>query len=89
MGCSALFHLMYVRSESTQNVLSRLDYGGIAVLIYGSCIPIIYYCFGCSDTKSKCRLLWVTLLAVQVIVVSVMGIMCVVCFTVTLMPKFD
>ena len=53
MGCSALFHLMYVRSEQTSNILSRLDYGGIAVLIFGSTVPIIYYCFPCASTQSK------------------------------------
>jgi hypothetical protein len=53
MGCSALFHLMYVRSRKTESILSRLDYGGISVLIYGSTIPIIYYCFPCENTKGK------------------------------------
>jgi adiponectin receptor len=50
MGCSAVFHLMYVRSENTQKMLSRLDYGGISVLIFGTTIPVIIYAFPCQQS---------------------------------------
>ena len=47
LGCSALFHLVYVKSPKFQSIFSRLDYGGISMLILGSVIPIIYYSFAC------------------------------------------
>jgi predicted membrane channel-forming protein YqfA (hemolysin III family) len=47
LGCSAAFHLFYVKSPIFLNVLARLDYGGISVLIFGSALPIMYYSFAC------------------------------------------
>ena len=47
MGCSALYHLCYVKDEKYQANLSRLDYGGISVLIFGSAFPILYYSMAC------------------------------------------
>lgn len=53
MGCSATYHLMYVRNIATAKILIRLDYGGITVLIFGTCVPVIIYCFTCSQTHGK------------------------------------
>jgi len=40
---SAIFHLFYTISPKFQNILSRLDYSGISILITGSCFaPNIY-----------------------------------------------
>lgn len=53
MGCSALYHLMHVRNPDTATILIRLDYGGITVLIFGSTVPILAYCFPCLGTQGN------------------------------------
>ena len=53
MGCSALYHLMYVKSESVGTWLSRLDYGGISILIFGSAFPVLYYSMACEQVFRK------------------------------------
>lgn len=40
---SALFHLMFISSRATWEVLSRVDYTGIIVLICGSTEAAVYY----------------------------------------------
>ena len=47
MGCSALYHLMYVKDRYVSETLARLDYGGIAILVFGSAFPILYYGMAC------------------------------------------
>jgi len=47
MGCSAIFHLVQIHSRKIYDIFSRLDYGGISVLIMGSCYPPIFYIFAC------------------------------------------
>jgi len=47
MGCSAIYHLVLIHSEWVSDLFSRLDYGGISVLIAGSCYPPIFYIFSC------------------------------------------
>lgn len=49
MGCSAVFHLFQIHSDKTDDLLSRLDYGGISILIMGSSYPPIFYCFSCKQ----------------------------------------
>jgi channel protein (hemolysin III family) len=44
---SATYHLMYVVGQDWFVVLSRLDYASIALLIYGSTVPALYYGFYC------------------------------------------
>jgi hypothetical protein len=78
LGCSAIFHLYYVKSPFFSDVLSRLDYGGISVLIFGSSFPIIYYSFACQPENLQ-RWIWVGLIAALAI-----G-----CFISTLIKKFD
>lgn len=53
MGCSAIYHLMCVKNPTCQQTLSRLDYGGISVLIFGSAFPVLYYGFACEQVRSK------------------------------------
>ena len=47
MGCSAIYHLFLVKSPEYNANLARLDYGGISVLIFGSCVPVLYYAMAC------------------------------------------
>lgn len=49
LGCSAVFHLFYVHSPKVSEILARLDYAGISLLIGGSGVPPIYYSLYCSD----------------------------------------
>jgi predicted membrane channel-forming protein YqfA (hemolysin III family) len=35
LGCSAVFHLLNVKSPEWNSVLARLDYGGISFTIFG------------------------------------------------------
>ena len=46
---STIFHLFSVHSEKYFQLLSRLDYGGISLLILGSCYPPYYYYLFCKD----------------------------------------
>lgn len=78
LGCSATFHLYAVKSQKINNILSRLDYGGISILIFGSAVPPIIYGFAC-DGSFVARY---TLLGCQLA-------LCAACFIVTLIKKFD
>lgn len=78
LGCSTAFHLLNVKSPMWNNVLSRLDYGGISVLIFGSVFPVIYYSFACESELNN-RWFWCI----------VMGLMCTGCFVTTLIKSFD
>ena len=42
MGCSAVYHACYVKNVQCQGRLSRLDYGGISILIFGSAFPVVF-----------------------------------------------
>ena len=78
MGCSATFHLMFVKNLYCQQTLARLDYGGISVLIFGSAYPILTYGLACNE---------VTVL--KYVYESILAVACIGCFIVTLIPKFD
>lgn len=47
LGCSVTYHLFYVVSEEWFGFLQRLDYSGIAVLIFGSNMPPLQYLYYC------------------------------------------
>ncbi len=47
LSFSALYHLLGTMNKTTFNILSRFDYGGISLLIAGSCYPPYYYFFNC------------------------------------------
>jgi adiponectin receptor len=47
LGASAMFHLFQIHSGWVDSIMSRLDYGGISILIMGSSYPPIYYVFTC------------------------------------------
>lgn len=78
LGCSAVFHLYYVKSKNWSDFMSRLDYGGISVLIFGSAMPIMVYSFACEGEFIQ-RWVWVGLDA----------LLCILCFVTTLIKKFD
>jgi adiponectin receptor len=48
MGVSATYHLLHVVDARINTLLQRLDYAFIAVLIWGSMIPMIYLGFHCN-----------------------------------------
>jgi adiponectin receptor len=48
LGCSTIFHLFSAYSKKVGNILNRLDYAGISILVAGSCFPVCYYMFFCS-----------------------------------------
>ena len=78
LGCSAAFHLYYVKSPKFSDFMSRLDYGGISVLIFGSAMPIMVYSFACEGEFIQ-RWVWVGLHAT----------MSILCFVTTLIKQFD
>merc|ERR1711990_868355 len=63
LGCSAMFHLCNTISPTFSYVLTKLDYGGIAFLIFGSAIPITYYGFACEGEFMQ-RYIWIGVLSV-------------------------
>jgi len=50
LACSVAFHLFWVVSQTAYRLLARLDYSGIALLIGGSCCPVIEYALACDRT---------------------------------------
>jgi adiponectin receptor len=63
-------------SERASKFFSKLDYGGISILIAGSTFPLIQYAFSCYTTI---RYLYVTLITV----------FCSISFIVTMLPNAD
>ena len=55
-----------------------MDYAGISILIFGSCVPVLYYAMACNRVHDY-----------KVGYLSAMGVACLACFIVTLIPKFD
>ncbi|GAA57070.1 ADIPOR-like receptor CG5315 [Clonorchis sinensis] len=47
LGFSWLFHTVYCHSERVGRLFNKLDYVGIAVLVFGSSIPWLHYSFYC------------------------------------------
>jgi adiponectin receptor len=63
LTCSATFHLLFVVNHDLYFLLSRMDYGGIAILIAGSFYPLIYYAFYCHTNLIVLYLAAISLLA--------------------------
>lgn len=78
LGASALYHLGYIKSESVSRILSRLDYGGIGVLIAGSSYPVIYYSFACEPVQSTRNILMALISSTSFL-----------CFAFTMLPSMD
>lgn len=51
LSFSTIFHLLSAHSKKFHNILNRLDYAGISILIAGSCYPPFYYFFYCKPSK--------------------------------------
>ncbi len=47
LSFSSTYHLIGIMSKKINSFSSRLDYGGISILIAGSCYPPYYYFFHC------------------------------------------
>lgn len=75
MGCSAVFHLVQIHSRKIYDIFSRLDYGGISVLVMGSCYPPMIYIFACEPV------FWMRDMFLTMITVS-----SIICFIGTLHP---
>lgn len=78
LGCSAVYHLFFVYSQTACTWLAKLDYAGISILILGSTMPIINYNFACGPA-----VFWR-----NVFLTMEIG-SCSVAFIVTLLPAFD
>ena len=57
LAFSSIFHLIGNISTNYHRILSRFDYGGVCLLITGSCYPPYYYFFYC---EPKYRLFYLT-----------------------------
>ena len=60
LSFSALFHLFGLMNAKYFNVLNRFDYGGISLLISGSCYPPYYYFFYYSKIFKNFYLILIT-----------------------------
>lgn len=51
LSCSCIYHLFNAYDQKVNELLNKLDFGGIAILIVGSCYPPNYYVFYCHFSK--------------------------------------
>ena len=63
---STLFHLLGTMNKTTFKILSRFDYGGISLLIAGSCYPPYYYFFNCDTFLRNFYLIFISTFALIV-----------------------
>ncbi|CAF4416629.1 unnamed protein product, partial [Didymodactylos carnosus] len=68
--CSTLYHTLYCHSPKLSKLFTKLDYCGIAILIIGSIIPLLYYQFYCEFGTKIAYLSVIGLLGIGCIVVS-------------------
>ena len=64
LSFSAIFHLFGLMNAMYFNILNRFDYGGISLLISGSCYPPYYYFFYYSQTFKLLYLILITVFGV-------------------------
>lgn len=57
LGSSAILHLFNAKNSYVASALSKLDYAGIAVLVYGTAVPMISYGFACEEVQCKCDMI--------------------------------
>ena len=60
---SFLYHLLGIMNKTTNKILSRFDYGGISLLIAGSCYPPYYYFFNCDIFLRNIYLIFISTFA--------------------------
>jgi len=70
LGSSAIYHWFSAHSEKTNDILARLDYAGISILIAGSCYPPYYYFFYCEPFWRTFYLAFITIFATTVFLYS-------------------
>ncbi|CAF2999125.1 unnamed protein product [Rotaria sp. Silwood2] len=68
--CSTLYHILYCHSPKISKFFSKLDYCGIAILIIGSVVPLLYYQFYCEFGTKIAYLSLIGLLGITCIVIS-------------------
>jgi len=68
--CSTLYHTLHCHSPDISRFFSKLDYCGIAILIVGSIVPLLYYQFYCEFGTKVAYLTLLGLLATGCIVIS-------------------
>jgi len=73
---SSSFHLFGAHSPCYLKFFSKLDYGGISILIAGSTFPLIQYAFACYAT-------------IRNIYLSLITLFCTISFIVTMLPNAD
>lgn len=61
LGSSAIYHLCHVKSKTVGKYLTRLDYGGICILIMGSPYPALYYAFACEPVHGPRNLFFIVI----------------------------
>ena len=62
---SATFHLLLSISVNYHRILSRFDYGGIIILITGSCYPPYIYYFYCDEKWKFIYVVFITIFGVS------------------------
>lgn len=77
MGFSSFYHLFFVRSKYFFDILQRLDYAGISILIFGSAVAPLHYSYSCKDSAIY-REIFMTFLFVS----------CLSAFVVSILPQF-
>ena len=70
LGCSAIFHWFSAHSEKTNDILARLDYAGISILVAGSCYPPYYFFFYCEQFYRTVYLAFISIFAASVFLYS-------------------
>ena len=68
---SAIYHQFYCCNFIVSNILQTIDYCGIAILISGSYVPVIYYTFYCYPAYLKLHL--TTVIVLNIINVCIMA----------------
>ena len=58
---STIYHLIGCVSKTYHKILSRFDYGGISLLVTGSCFPPYYYFFYCEPKFSIIYLVFISI----------------------------
>lgn len=72
LAFSTLFHTVSCHSKSIQNIFSRMDYAGIALLIVGSTIPWLYYGFYCQFYAKLTYIIAVSVCGISVMILMLL-----------------
>ena len=67
---SATYHLIGCVSKTYHRILSRFDYGGISLLVAGSCFPPYYYFFYCEKKFCIFYLIFISIFGITTFCLS-------------------